>query len=98
MNAFSNAMILSGNVANLLLLSVIGLMTVCLVVWYIRAREKNSQIQPQPASFYNRRVNSLTHRYQLKSKELELLRDFARMERERRKNYYEYLNRNARYF
>lgn len=98
MSAFTNAMFLSGNVAYVLLLSAIGLMTLGVVVWYTRCREKNAQVQPQPVSFYNRRVNALTHRYQLKSKELELLRDFARMERERRKNYYEYLNRNARYF
>lgn len=98
MNAIINAMILSGNVANTLLLSVVGLMTICLIVWFVRFRVKTSQVEAQSGNFYNRRVNYLALRHQLSEKELDLLRDFARMERERRKDYYEHLNRNARYF
>jgi len=96
MNAMIDAMVISGNVASVLLLSGFGLITICLAVWFMRFREKSPQ--EQPVSFYNRRFNNLADRYQLNSKEIDVLRDFARMERQRRKNYYEYLNRNARYF
>ncbi len=96
MNAMMNAMVLSGNVASVLLVSIFGMMTTCLVIWAMSLREKSTQVQP--ISFYRRRMSHLTNRYRLNSKEVDLLRDFARMERQRRKDYYEYLNRNAKFF
>ncbi|MBN2326236.1 MAG: hypothetical protein JXR73_03710 [Candidatus Omnitrophica bacterium] len=96
MSSIINAMIVSGNMASLLFVSVFGMMITCLVIWVIRFYEKSAQ--KQPVSFYKRRVNQLRGRYNLNSKEMSLLRDFARMERQRRKKYYEYLNRNSKYF
>lgn len=96
MSSMINAMIVTGNMAGLLYVSVFGLMMIFLVIWMMRLHEKSAQ--KQPVSFYKRRVSQLKDRYHLNSKEMNLLRDFARMERQRRKEYYEYLNRNSRYF
>ncbi len=96
MDSIFNTMTVPGVAANLLYISVFGIITVSLVIWCARMMQK--KYQTIPVSFYQRRICQLTNKHRLSPKDLEILRDFSRMEKSRRQEYYNYLNRNSGYF
>ncbi len=96
MESIFSTMTVPGFTANLLYISVIGIITVSLVIWFARMMQK--KYQTVPVSFYQRRICQLSNKHRLSPKDLETLRSFSRFEKSRRRDYYNYLNRNAGYF